>query len=201
MDIFGSIGLGAITGLVGPIVTGITNYKMLKEKNKHDVAILDAESKAMIAETNALIQRDKIKTEGEIEVADAEAFTTSIKEAGKSLFQESYMHKLMEGNKFARVLGAVICLLFGFIDFLKGLARPAITYYLIGMSTWITILAYDILMKANEGIVDAEWAGTLFEQVTLTIVYLTVSCVGWWFGDRQALRMWKRIQKKDGNEN
>ena len=194
MDIFSSIGLGAITGLVGPIVTGITNYKMLKEKNKHDVTMLEAESNAMIAETNALIQRDKIKTEGEIEVADAEAFTASIKEAGKSLFQESYMQKLMEGNKFAQGLGATICLLYGFIDFLKGLARPAITYYLIGMSTWITILAYDILTTTKGGIT-AEWAMKMFEQVVLIVVYLTVSCVLFWFGDR---RMAKFITKQLG---
>lgn len=158
MDILGSIGLGAITGLVGPIITGITNYKMLKEKNKHDVAMLEAESQAMIAETNALIQRDKIKTEGEIEVANAEAFTASIKEAGKSLFQESYMLKLMGGSMPSQILGGIICFLFGFIDFLKGLARPSITYYLIGMSTWITIIAYDILTKTNGGIMDPKWA-------------------------------------------
>lgn len=197
MDIFGSIGLGAITGLVGPIVTGITNYKMLKEKNKHEVLVLEAESKAMIAETNAMIKREEIKTAGEIEVADAEAFTASIKEAGKPLFQESYMLKLMGGNIFAQIIGVIICFLFGIIDFLKGLARPAITYYLIGMSTWVTILAHQILTTIGKGAITVEWASGLFEQVVLTIIYLTVSCVGWWFGDRQLLRMWGRIQNKE----
>jgi len=189
MDILGSIGLGAITGLVGPIVTGITNFKMKKLEGQIRVNELNAESENMRLEAKMNMEVAKEKTRGEVEVAELDVFKESVKQSSKSLFQESYMKNLMS-NKYTAWVAAIISFMFGFIDFLKGLTRPVLTYYLVGASTWVTIMAYEILNKA-EGAITTEWAQGMFEQVTLTIVYLTVSCVGWWFCDRRVGKFMK----------
>ena len=191
MDILGSLGLGAVTGLVGPIITGFANYKMLKAKNTHEIALLDAESKNMLAEAEADVKKTQAKVQGAIEVAEAEAFTESIKQGNKALFDKSYMQILMQ-RKLTAWIPAVIAFLFGLTDFLRGLARPAITYYLIFASTWITWMAYDILTKTDQKSISPEWSANLFEKIILAVIYLTVSCVSWWFGDR---RMGKFAEK------
>jgi len=195
MDIFGSIGLGAITGLVGPIITGITNYKMKKLEGQMRIDELKAESENMRLESQMQIEVTKEKTKGEVEIAELDAFKESIKQSGKSLFQESYMQALMR-RKGTAWLGAIVASLFGFVDFLKGLARPVITYYLIGVSTWVTVIAYEILNK-TQGAITTEWAQGIFEKVILTIIYMTVSCVGWWFADRRIAKfMTKHLEGK-----
>jgi len=197
MDILGSIGLGAITGLVGPIITGFTNFKMLKAKNAHEIELLNAESKNMLAEAEADVKKTQAKVQGAIEEAETEAFRESIKEGNKALFDKSYMQILMQ-RKLTAWIPAVIAFLFGLTDFLRGMARPAITYYLVGASTWITYIAYDILIKTDTESISSEWSADLFEKITLSVIYLTVSCVSWWFGDR---RMGKFAEKHLNKRN
>lgn len=195
MELFSTIGMGIITGLVGPIITGITNYKMKKLDNEakikdreFQIKLLETETANMIKEAEIGLQVTKVTNEGEIEKMETEAFKESIKsfEKEKSLFQESYM-QILQKSIYTSWIAGLICLLFGIVDWLKGMARPAITYYLIGCSTWITIMAYRIVEITN-GQLDAGKAQQLFADVCMTIIYLTVSCVTWWFGDRRVAK-------------
>lgn len=190
MDIFSSIGLGGLTGLIGPIITAFVNYKMKKvdieDKNnerKFKIELLNAESKNMIEEAKIGLQVEQARVEGEIEKIEAEAYRDSLVSAEKPLFKESYM-QLLSKTKYFSWMVAVIAFMFGLIDWLKGLARPIITYYLIGCSTYITILSYSIVIKTNGGL-DPQMAQGLFHDVCIAIIYMTVSCVMWWFSDRR----------------
>ena len=46
-------------------------------------------------------------------------------------------------------------------------------------------MAYTILIEVSSGNISQIWAEKMFEKVTLTVVYLTISCVTWWFADRR----------------
>lgn len=192
----GSLSLGAISGLVGPIVSAISNYKMLKLKNEHEIAKIEAETNAMIAEVNANIQISRVETEGEIQLAELGAFVESQKQGNKDLVKKSYIDQMLEKN--SKVAGFLV-FMFAVVDFLKGLARPAITYYLIGLTTWITWKCYVLITTADKTISITK-ASMLFEAVILFIVYLCGTVVGWWFGSRGSSKFLAELtgnKKKD----
>ena len=171
-------GLGGIfTGLVGPIVKGWMSLKQQKNQFKHDEEMLTLESQASINEINANIKRDEIQTEGRIDEATIAAMGSALQTADQQLFKESYMKYL--GPKTAGIIAFLIAV----IDMLRQSIRPTLTIYLVACTTWITVLAHKIIGSTGQAIT-AEFAQELFKMVVYTIVYLTVSCVSFWFCDR-----------------
>lgn len=197
LDIFSSIGLGAITGLVGPIVTGITNYKMKKldmeqraKDQAHEIALISAESTAMIEETKAKIEVVKEETKGAVELEEARAYVTS-QTSEVPAFKESYMQML------PKWVQSVIAAMFAFTDVLKGTARPVLTYYVMGAATWVTYLCWNILDQKGIAALDAVKALDLFEKVVYFILYMATSAFTWWFTDRRTAKyMASYLEKK-----
>ena len=107
------------------------------------------------------------------------------------------MNKLMK-SPWTAWIGTILSFLFGVVDFLKHLARPALTHYLMGVSTWITIVAWQTMQQVSETtpLTTAEAYG-LFDKIITIMVYLTVSCVSWWFADRRTAKFLMRLE--DGN--
>jgi hypothetical protein len=179
--------LGGLTGLVGSVVTSIMNYKTMKEKNAHEIAVIAAQTAAMKAEAEANIQVTKAQIEGAVELANAQAYMASQTAGNEALFGENWVDKLLGTTGWLSYLaGPVACIvafLFGFVDWFRGLMRPLMTAYLVGMSSYITYLAWQIVQKYGQGMTHTE-ATAIYQSVVEVILYLTVSCVTWWFGDR-----------------
>jgi len=215
--------VGAVTGLIGSVVTGWTNYKTQKLKNEHDVMMIEAETKAMIAETHANIQIIKTEVEGKIDLTDAQTYAIGQKEGNKDMFNSSYLEwlmddketplvtKLMEGGKPSRflgtliggfiafikkIIGIIIIITFAFIDVLKHFIRPGLTLYFTGIMTWVTWMSWTIMQKSGMDITPTE-AITIWGETMFIVKYLTVSCVTWWFADRRVAKFLMRLQ--DGN--
>jgi len=196
-NIFGSIGLGALTGLVGPIVSAWTAHvsakldlEKVKSKQAHDLAMVDAESKAMIAETQAQIQVTKEKTKGAVELEEARAYAASQKPLPPA-FKESYMSLLPTWTQ------AVIATLFAFSDIVSKTVRPVLTYYIMGCATWVTWLSWSLVNKAGVDIITVTQALDLFDKVIYFILYMATSSFTWWFTDRAtAKNMAQHLEKK-----
>ena len=188
---------GAVTGLVGGVVTAITNYKMQRLKNadaesqrQFEIQKLHAETDAMIREAEANIKIAKTQVEGAVELEEARAFTASQKPQ-EPLFRESYMRRLEKSRLTAWLVGP-IALVFALVDVLKALMRPLITVYHVAVTTWITVLAWRILQEHGSG-VSPDKAVAIFDQVTTTVIYLCVTCVTWWFADRRMAKFLMRL--------
>jgi hypothetical protein len=197
--------LGGVTGLIGNIVGGIFKYKtakldmeIKKTQNAHEVAMVKAETQAMVMEAKANIAVTRAQVEGAVELADANVYLQSQREGNKNLFSNKWIDKLLGVQGKARFIcfpaGVLIAVLFGLVDFLKGLMRPSLTAYLVALTTWVTWMAWQIINADGVGM-DLATAKELFGNVTSIVVYLTVSCVTWWFGDR---RMAKTIMQMQG---
>ncbi len=197
--------LGGLTGLIGNVVGGWFKLKhaqvekeMLFVRNSHEVAMIKAETEAMIMESKANIAITRAQVEGAVELADANVYLQGQKEGNKNLFSNKWIDKLMsvEGKwKFITLpAGVLVATLFGIVDFIKGLVRPSLTIYLVGLTTWVSIKAWEI-MQMNGVIMNVVIAEKIFGDVTSIVIYLTVSCVTWWFGDR---RMSKNIMELKG---
>ena len=186
---------GLEPGEGGSLVTGIMNYKMQKLKNEHELARIKAETDAMVAEKDANIQITRAQVEGEVEIADSEAYAISQKEGNKDALKEAYIIKLFETQGRFRIitlpLATLLITFLGLVDIFRKSMRPALTAYLAAVTTWITFLAWEVLQMTQSDL-NATQAAALFSNVSNAVIYLTVSCVTWWFGDR---RMAKFLMK------
>jgi hypothetical protein len=191
--------LGGLTGLLGNVVTSISNFKTQKLKNEHDQKMYDFKIKELQAKTDAAIKITDAKIAGAVELADSEAFTESQKYGNQRALSDSALDKLfsIEGylGYIATPIGLIILSLLGFVEFFKGIMRPGLTLYLIGCSTWITWMAWEIMQKVGLAM-NATQAVGIFTEVTSIIIYLTVSCVTWWFGDRRIAKYLMRMNEK-----
>jgi len=196
-NILASILGGGLTGLIGNALTSFTNFRMQKLKNQHEEKMTELDMQTIRLEAEMNVKVTQAETEGKISLAEVDALKASYGQAEKPLFDSSYMNKLME-SPWTAWIGAILSFLFGVVDFLKHLARPALIYYLMGVSTWITIIAYQTVEKATgTDPLDLVKSLELFDKVTTTMIYLTVSCVSWWFADRRTAKFLMRLE--DGN--
>ena len=102
--------LGGVTGLIGNVVGGIFKYKhakleqaMLASKHTHEIAMVTAETEAMIQEAKANIKITQAQVEGAVDLADANVYMESIKEGNKALFSNKWIDRLLtiDGHMFS----------------------------------------------------------------------------------------------------
>jgi hypothetical protein len=173
--IFGSILSGGATGLLGVGIQRIADYKnkkldieIQKQKFEQERALRELDAKIMEQEWAARTKVAQVEAEGKREVADAEAFAASFK-----LEPVRYS----EGVKPGPVGGFMLI----FLDFLRGIVRPGLTVYLCVLTTLIYLQARELLNKED---LTSEQALGVESFIINTILYLTTTCVLWWFGTR-----------------
>jgi hypothetical protein len=191
--------LGVLSGLIGNGLNTFFSYKTKKLECEYEIKKLDKEKEIMVAEAQAQIEVDKAKIEGEVELADSAAFVESLKaEQQADLFHQDYMNKLftMEGKwkPVGEMVGFVLITVFGFVDVFRRMMRPTLTAYLLGASTWVTYLCWDVITKIGQGkAFTPTEASNLWSQVIATVLYLTVTCVSWWFADRRSAKIMAKM--------
>lgn len=193
--------LGGLTGLFGSVVTSVTNYKTQKLKNDHDVVLakieierMSKESEMMLAEIQANLQITQVQTEASIDLADAEVYKTGIQAASVKTLSDKVHEKLFSSGRAGVVAGVFIALMLGVVDFLRAVIRPGLTVYLVGLTSWLTVIAWRIIESHNSTISAAQ-AVLIFRDVSRIVIYLTVMAVTWWFGDRRTAKFLQDLKK------
>lgn len=177
--ILGSGALGVVTGLVGNIFTSWNNRKAEKAKQEHEIKLIEANTSALIKESEANIKITETNIAGEISKAELDVFKENIKLGNKDVFKESYMEKLYS-TKVGSWFGTVLAFLFGIADLIKSVTRPLITVFLVGLVAWMV----------------ASGIGEIVAMVDL-VVYLATTAVVWWFGYRNESKFQKQRDIKN----
>lgn len=182
---------GSVFGVVGSVITHITDYKMRKLENQekaaardHELRMIDAETKAMVAESQANISVARVQTDGLVAVEETRALRESYAAEAEPALQKSYLDRLLT-IPWLSWLGAIVVFFLGVVDFLKKLVRPAATYYSLAALTWITYLSYRVLEESSGGVLLPGDAFEIFQQVVHTIIILSTTIISWWFCDRR----------------
>ena len=197
--------LGGLTGLIGNGVTTWFKFKNAKLQFEHDEKMIDLQTNAMIQKAQAQIKITEATVKGEIEKEDSKAYTESQKSGHVQMFHEKWIDLLMKAGEakwtgwFFKGIATLVSSGFAFIDWLNAAMRPVLTLYLVGCSTYITILAWRIMSQAGIQHLTGEQATAIFQQVTSTMIYLAVSAVTWWFGDRRMAKFLTSINEKASN--
>jgi len=184
MDIIGGVLSGGATGLFGLGVSAFTSYKKNKEENRHKETMVSLNSAAIIAESEAELQ--KVTVEGEIQQN-----IQASKDAAAGL-AASYEHD--RAAYFKGKQGPVAQFFFGIVDFFRGMMRPSLTAYLVVLTSSMYWSMLELIGGLEAAFPQTE-AIEIVKQIVATVLYLTVTCVTWWLGGRQ-LEKYGLLNKK-----
>jgi hypothetical protein len=173
----GSIFSGGVTGLLGVAFQRFFDFlkvkqelQVLKANHEHEINMRRVDSEIMQKEWAARTQVASVEAAGKAEVAAEQSFAASFGSEPKQ-----YSERVKAGP-FA---GFVLVLL----DFIRGIVRPGITVYLCAITTMIYLEAKALIATAGQ-FMTPEQAIDIFNLIVSTILYLTTTCVLWWFGTR-----------------
>jgi hypothetical protein len=177
MDIFSGIASilgGGITGLIGSVTQRIYEYKskkldieLQKEKYANELALRKADAEIMAQEWASRTKVAEIEATAQVETEDSKAFAAALTSEPK------VYHEGVLSNKQNWLM--II------LDFARGIVRPGLTLYLCAITTVIYVKAARLL---NGNTILPGMAYDLVTQIINTILYLTTSCVLFWFGAR-----------------
>lgn len=173
--ILGSILSGGATGLLGVGIQKLFDFKTKKleldaeqKKFEHEVALRRVDAEIMQQEWASRTKVAEVEASAKVEVEDAKAFATA-------LTSEPKMYSEGTTRTPAQVWMLII------LDFLRGIVRPGLTIYLCFITTVIYYQANKLL---NTNLILPTMAYDLVNQIVQTVLYLTTTCVLFWFGAR-----------------
>jgi hypothetical protein len=188
--------LGTITGFAGTIITSVLNFKQQKEKNKHDIELLKAQTDATIKEAEANIRVSEIQVAGDIQRAETQGWIETLKQNSTPAIDAKVIDRLLSGGAVMRFFGITLSFLMGMVEFMKGIMRPGLTLYIMVLATVVTFKSIEII-NAHGDVLSVDDANMIFANAMDTVWYLTVTLVTWWFGDRRTAKFTYRLN--DGN--
>lgn len=195
--------IGGIVGVLGSAYTGWMNFKSQKLKYENDALIRNHDLDMIKAETDANVKIVETQTKGTIDLKDAEAYAESQKYGNINYSSSGMIEKLsqMENSKgntpwYVQFILVFTVFSLSMVDVFKGIMRPGLTAFHVALTSYITVIAWEVA-KAQEGFLNASDAVSLITMIINTVLFLTVTCVTWWFGDRRMAKFLMRLN--DGN--
>lgn len=169
-----SIFSGGMTGILGVIVQRIADYQnkkldlqLITIKNDHEIQLKEVDAEIMREEWAQRTRIAEIEEKGQEAVSDSEAFEAS--------FNEPQRYSVPSKHNTAQNWLMVL------LDTIRGLVRPVLTVYLCILTTLIYLHSRSLL---NGVTMTTEQAISNINLVVGTVLYLTTTCVLWWFGTR-----------------
>lgn len=158
MNFLSSVLGGSFLGIAGVLGTGILDFLKQKQKDKHDLEMLQAQKDLILAQgANA------------VNLEDAKSFGAS-HESDKATYSNP--------QGMTGWLGMLLQFLMVGVDFLRGFTRPGMTWYLTFISTLLGVHAI-----VTVGL-SLELLSSIVVRSVDTALNLTSFSVTWWFGSR-----------------
>ena len=175
-DLVGAVASGGMTGILGgglQLLFGWLN-------SRAEIAKINAETQSkkelILARAQAHAQGLTAEAEGKAAVAEAEALAAS-----QEAFKRSYLDKITPPK--TEWIRATVYFLMGLMETLRAVIRPGLTIYLIYLTHQLYEQTKELLVKVDFAF-KPEQISDLYVQIVLTILYLTTTCVSWWFVTR-----------------
>lgn len=172
-SIAGNVLSGGVTGVLGVAVQRVADYKnkqldleLNKQKLDNDLAMKEADYRIMTQEWAARSKIAETEAVQKTEASADQAFSASFNEPQR---YSASATALTPGQAWLLVL----------LDFIRGIVRPGLTLYL---SLVATLLYWQTRQLVPT--VDPHEATQLMATIVDSLLYLTTTCVTWWFGTR-----------------
>lgn len=184
---------GGATGLLGLLVTAWGE----RNKRAHELDLtrlqLEAADKARAQELAAqermadkaqaaeALQR-QLELQGQELQADQAAYAASMASDRATFIPP----EALTGERASWPVRWIITPLLGLVDVLRGLMRPAITGYSLGLLTLLGWWLQGLFLRTQAPMLTATQLHELAVQVVGTVIYLATTTTVWWFGVRPA---------------
>lgn len=179
LGLLGNVATGGATGLIGVGLQRFFDWLNVKanlERDKlrydHELAMRDKDAALMREEWAGRLRVAEKEGESTKEVAATQAFA-------QTLTREPERYATGEAPK--NIWGYAGWLLLVLVDCVRGIVRPGLTIYLCVLTTAIW---YEAKHLTNQEDLTADQALQVIGLIIETILYLTTTCVTWWFGTR-----------------
>jgi hypothetical protein len=185
--ILASVFSGGATGLIG---VGLQQFFAYKQKQQDiEIVKLNLENSLQLAKIET--ERVQLKSQGELQVAQvvAEGATnvaeeeTTVRTFEASVENDSAKYTpvgAFKNDNWATKTGAFML---AFVDAVRGITRPAMTWYLCGLTS--AMFYWSSNLAAQKGItLDSTQVVALIQQVISTVLYVFTTAAVWWFGSR-----------------
>jgi hypothetical protein len=194
---------GGLFGVFGGLATAWLKYKSDKDAaatklaakkadQQHELAMVKATTDANIAEINAGVQRDRIIMEGKSDVAENETRSIVMQNYDKDTVDDDTMLWMMKNrSKWTSWLtvpvGVMLTSVSGFVDLMRKLVRPAITYGSVGFSFFVLWFSFEQMQKMGVPFDAKIWSNIVMDQLRL-ISFIASTAVSFWFTDKSMSR-------------
>ncbi|MDE0203204.1 MAG: hypothetical protein OXK73_12310 [Rhodospirillaceae bacterium] len=152
-----SVLTGGATGLLGTAMSAAIDFFQSRAEHKREVDLRRLDIELAKTEAGSAERVAAIEAEGARGRAELEAMEASYREAS------SRMSRAVDG------------FLMKFVDFVRGMTRPVLTWGLVALvgTIYFTLAAGDLAPESTK------------PRIIETILYLATAAVLWWFGQRQ----------------
>lgn len=185
--ILASVFSGGATGLIG---VGLQQFFAYKQKQQDiEIVKLNLENSLQLAKIET--ERVQLKSQGELQVAQvvAEGATnvaeeeTAVRTFEASIENDSSKYTPVEAFKVENWATKVGTFMLAFVDAVRGITRPAMTWYLCGLTS--AMFYWSSNLAAQKGVtLDSTQVVALIQQVISTVLYVFTTAAVWWFGSR-----------------
>ena len=150
---------GGATGVLGTLLNFGTKWLEERARHRRELELRRLDVELARTEAAAAEKVAAVEAEAEGERAELEAFRESYREAARRWSRPG------DGR------------LLQFVDFVRGMTRPALTFLFVALAG-----AIYFTMGDTDAVVDGV---AVKARIVDTVLYLTTACVLWWFGARQ----------------
>jgi len=172
MAILSSLIAGGATGLIGTILSNITDIFKQRQTMKHELKKQELDIQIMDKEYQ--FEMNKISAQNEA-ITDSKSF---------DLIDSSYRHDAASYSKGLKVKNGILQALLIIVDVIRGLVRPVLTGFLV-WCMWDTRLeVMAVIETAGVDKMDINTALAIYNQLVCAIIYIGTTAVLWWFGTR-----------------
>jgi len=156
---------GGATGIIGSIVTNISDYFEQRRKNQHQLKLRELDIQEMEKEYEWRAKITEQKTETKVQ-------------------EISYDHDSRSYTSGMQLKSGWLKAPLVFVDFIRGMVRPALTIFLIVL-VWMTFnKVQGVIDSAGMEALNPDKAMSIYAGVIDMILYLASTAVTWWFGTR-----------------
>lgn len=185
---------GGATGIIGVIIQRFFDMKgkqndleVLKLQHANGIALEEMRLRHLTMTIEGNVRVAQTEADGKEAVAAQERLSTEaqvdaeIRAAAYEADQSKYFGlSRASSGKFGTWVDALVSLLFGFVDTVRGLTRPVLTAVLVFM----VYNLYRLLEKIGISGLTPEAVTQLWLQIVGATIYLATVAVIFWFGNR-----------------
>lgn len=185
LDAILGVATSGTSGIIGGLFGGALSWAKGWQDNRHEVKLIELQLQekardrehdlaVMDREAESAASLAQIRSEGEQSLAEMNAMSDAIKaEMAGATWSKDTIGTL--SGVWASLAGFLLTL----VDVVRGLIRPLLTLYLVGLVTAIFLRVW----SQSTGF-DAEQNFTLIIRIVDMVLFLTCTAVGFWFGSR-----------------